>query len=532
LFSTSDVNFDPVVFCNGVKLSSNDFEVAFIPEGTRVTFDNLYDPAVDYITFVILSSTLVPEYNNIKFGYSLPETEVFVYADSNTFTLVNYIGGSTVDDAIVELNGNRLSSTQYSFDTNLSTITIIDTLAEGDIVSVTTYHDTKRQQLVTTELDTFETSSFAFVDNTSSIVVSGERYPTITITTKDNHSFVDGDLIRIDGLKGMLELNNTTHYVKVKTAKSFELYEQVTLQGQDLVFFPPTSGSGLGKFIPSGYAWKDEDTVQITSDFTYTTGSRTWVTVNGERVNPENLRYNEDNKLSIMAPISVGDKVMITSMVSDATPGQLIYHISVDKKGNGEIHRVQDNVWLTQPLYVYEDSIHVNNARKLVNNVVENVSAVTTDSGVVAQLSYRIEDLSGLIVQNINTLTTLGKDQYVVKNVNSRPTVIFNSGVSEGDNLVITLQIGHIVEINGEQIHFRTVDYVSNTVSGLTRGIKGTGIRKIHNTESYVHGFNDVTKLDAIFYNNIMSSTDITPMGDPMQISSTPAAKFLRTGSY
>jgi len=621
LRNLTTVDIDPVIYHNGVKLTNDKFEVAIVQNGTLISFTDTYDLETDYLTFILMSNTVIPEFNDILFGYSLPETQVFEYTDSSEFEVANYLGNvkdlnyAVVEDfndghtyatmgydntgfsafnvgdkvtitgmlpadwnvvdatithintanggttrtfsyiigssystatefgtahngytatksSVVEVNGFRLASTDYEIDVFTATLTVSASLTAGDLVAITTFNDFQRQNLVTTEVNNLVVNSIRFIDNNTSVVVSGQRYPTITISTNENHGLVDGDLVRLDGIKGMTALNNTTHYVKVITVKSFELYEQVTEQSGDLIFFPPTSGAGLGAFTPSGFVWKDDTTLTITSNSVYTVGSRTWVTVNGKRVDPANLRFNSNNKLSIMAPIVDTDSVIITAMVSEATPGSMIYNVSVDKLGNGKIHRMTNNVWLTQPLYSYEDTIHVNNVRLLVNNITENLTAITESNSVVAKLNYKIEDMSGVIVYNASTLLTLSRDDYVVKNVNSRPTVIFTSGVTEGDNLQVTIQIGHIVNINGEQIRFRTIDFTTNTVSGLIRGILGTGIKKTHNMHSFVHGMNDATMLDPIFYDNVLNSSNYTAKGDPMQISDSPAAKFLQTGQY
>jgi hypothetical protein len=210
----------------------------------------------------------------------------------------------------------------------------------------------------------------------------------------------------------------------------------------------------------------------------------------------------------------------------------LEFNISVDKNGGGSVYRIKENVWLTENFHTYQDVIHVNDTKKLVYNLVEDVTVTTNDGKLVASLTYKIEDLSGAVVYNKSTLTTLNRQQYVIRNIEARPHVVFTSGVSLGDELEVTLQVGHMIEINGEKIRFRNIDHATNTVSGLTRGVNMTGVIKVHHKYDYVHGLNDKVMLNPEYYTSVWNSTNFLPYGDPLQLSTNAPGKFLNTGIY
>jgi hypothetical protein len=91
------------------------------------------------------------------------------------------------------------------------------------------------------------------------------------------------------------------------------------------------------------------------------------------------------------------------------------------------------------------------------------------------------------------------------------------------------LDIGNIVEINGERIRFANINLVSNTISGLTRGVQGTRVKEIHEEFSLGFGINAARRLTDEQYSLTWNSTNITLKGDPLQISTTQVADFLQS---
>jgi hypothetical protein len=89
-----------------------------------------------------------------------------------------------------------------------------------------------------------------------------------------------------------------------------------------------------------------------------------------------------------------------------------------------------------------------------------------------------------------------------------------------------------IVNINGEMIRFASVDYSTNIVSGLTRGVNGTGVKNIHEVNTFAYGISPDKKLADAYYNQVWNSKQFTSKGDPLQLSTNPAAKFLELGTF
>ena len=84
-----------------------------------------------------------------------------------------------------------------------------------------------------------------------------------------------------------------------------------------------------------------------------------------------------------------------------------------------------------------------------------------------------------------------------------------------------------IIIIGGEKIRFTTVDYVENTISGLTRGIEGTTQRKIHSVNAKIISISNRTKLVDEQYNKLWYNKQ---SGDPIQLSNNIATRFLNIG--
>lgn len=138
--------------------------------------------------------------------------------------------------------------------------------------------------------------------------------------------------------------------------------------------------------------------------------------------------------------------------------------------------------------------------------------------------------LTQIIVYNNTTGQTVSPHNYSFAIYETAPVILVSNGVSTGDNLTITEILGNLIYINGEQIRFSTVDFVNNTLTGLIRGYNGTGIQPIDNEYTQVYGILSTNKLNNILYYDTWNSKVYNLVkGDPLQISTTIAAKFLRT---
>jgi hypothetical protein len=194
-------------------------------------------------------------------------------------------------------------------------------------------------------------------------------------------------------------------------------------------------------------------------DIQYTDPTRTWVTINGYRVDHTRLSFNSSNQLTIDVPtINAGDIVTVTSMVSTASPNSNKFMISLDKSQKSQIYSINyDNTsWLTEDFYPISDVIHLNDASKFV-----------------------------------------GSDT---------------------------------IKINNEKIRFNSIDTVENTLSGLTRGVQGTGFQNTmipKYTYGYVMGNNKLpTQYINQAFTTVIPTTDII---QPLQLSTGVPGNFLNT---
>ena len=207
----------------------------------------------------------------------------------------------------------------------------------------------------------------------------------------------------------------------------------------------------------------------------YTDATRTWVTVNGLRVIPDQLSFDASNNLTISGiAINSGDVVTVTAMVSTASPNATTFMINADKNGNATVYNMNlgNSTWLVQTLYPTQDIIYFNN----VSNIVDIVNGEL---------------------------------------------------------------VGKTIYINGEQIIFKAIDLVANTVSNLVRGANGTGFftRPI---PAYTTAYKATSnKLQSNQYTTtwITTKTDTavvpnTTFKEPLQISTSTAANFLNSGSF
>jgi len=101
----------------------------------------------------------------------------------------------------------------------------------------------------------------------------------------------------------------------------------------------------------------------------YTDSTRTWVTINGHRVDASRLSFNDSNVLTINVPvINAEDVVTVTSMVSTASPNSNKFMISLDKAQKSQIYSInQENTsWLMEDLYPDSGDIHLNDVSKFI----------------------------------------------------------------------------------------------------------------------------------------------------------------------
>jgi hypothetical protein len=302
---------------------------------------------------------------------------------------------------------------------------------------------------------------------------------------------------------------------------------------------------GLQEFTISANRYPNEAEVLLTnatttsgitinvSQFEQVNVDRLWVTVNGYRVPSSSLKLNAYNNLSILTVVQTGDEVIVTSMMPTATPNEEVYLLNVTTSNQPSVYRAntQTRTWLTQPLYYTDSTIYVNDVTRITDNVVQVVTCPAAVSGLYnIGLTSNKNVICHITVYNNTTSTTVDPANYQIVIVDSAPVLQISAQVSAGNSLTVTSVEGRLLYINGEQIGFGECDLVANTVSQLTRGANGTGAQNYIPLYSEIFGLIPNNRMSDVLYSSewnsyVYNTTD----GDPLQISVTDGANFLRT---
>ena len=635
---------------------TKDYAIGIQPNSTqaKVVFSNQYDDTTDYLAYSFFGET-EPE----QYGYTIPETEVFTATAGQTvFSLANYAAYDNETDAIVEVNGLRVSS-GYTIDFGTSTLTFSTGLSLNDIVAVTTFNQTFRQYLNT------QFNIQGLVTSITSISAGPNYGAQITVSTTLGLS--NGDAIRIGGVTGTTQINDRTLYVYVVNPTNYELYTDPGLLAQDAVTsYSPFTGTGfawadrtfvlatttttktfatvnrigvnsIDKLIPNtpiyftspatvnndvlvgglvdndlywildvgpsiaagsfiigesyiiedlgtttnwnsigyigvpvtggeftatgigsgdGTAFAKSITVSETqegSEYVLTNGTgtvnlsqfkqdnvdRLWVTVNGYRVPSNKLQIYNNNFVGIEYVLSnVSDYVTIESMMPSATPNQEVYFNNVGQLGVSSVYKttVNTNTWLTEDLENVSSVITVDDVAKLIQNItsVQTVPALSNGvytlllnqlSSIILAVSVYNDTLSIAIPDNIITQTFDGNQP--ILEIANNPTYI-----NAGDTVTVTIVVGGLVYINGEQIKFGEYDTSTNELSQLTRGVNHTPILTFVPKYTTIYGIFNSNKLPNEYYDVTWNSTNTydTDLTNPLQISDTYSAEFLKDG--
>ena len=258
---------------------------------------------------------------------------------------------------------------------------------------------------------------------------------------------------------------------------------------------------------------------------------RLWVTINGYRIPSSALRLNPDNNLSILSTVEPGDVVIITSMIPTATPNQAVYLQNVNKTGVPSVYRANSltRTWLTETLQDTDDTIYVEDVTMITETIIQNETAPAEIDGIISiGLEGDKQAICQVIVYNNDTTQTVDPADYYIAVEATAPILKITGGVSGGELLTITVILGNLIYVNGEQIGFTTVNFDTNTVTGLQRGANGTGEQTFIPKYSEVYGILSSNKLPTVYNALTWNSYNYNLVdGDPLQISTTFSANFL-----
>ena len=108
-------------------------------------------------------------------------------------------------------------------------------------------------------------------------------------------------------------------------------------------------------------------TVQDINDYvTYVDANNTWVTVNGQRISPSLISYNNG---ALVINGSISGQVIATVMAKGHSPDQLVYTVDINKNNVSTVYRADEDVttWLSQDLLSVDTVIHLYDVSKIVN---------------------------------------------------------------------------------------------------------------------------------------------------------------------
>jgi hypothetical protein len=272
------------------------------------------------------------------------------------------------------------------------------------------------------------------------------------------------------------------------------------------------------------------------SQWEQTNVDRLWVTINGYRVPSSALYLNPQNNLSILTTIQSGDIVVITNMIPTATPNESVYIENVNKSNQQSVFRANSltRTWLTHGLQDIDDIIYVEDVSRVTESIVQDVIAPSVvDDTMSIGLEGDKAAISQVIVYN-NTISLLvDPADYRIAVENVAPVLVIDidpssPSINVGDDLTVTVILGNLIYINGEQIRYTTVNFDDNTLSGLQRGSNGTGKQTYIAEYATVYGILSSNMLPDLYNGFSWNSFNYNLVdGDPLQISTTYPANFL-----
>ena len=456
--------------------------------------------------------------------YSLVEPHEFVATSGQTTFEFGYsISSDHADNAIVCKNGLRLYSTDYTLSSG--SLVLSSGCSTGDVITLTTFDNTKNQQLTT-----LETMSARVVPILR--VIATDSGVSLEVE-KTAHTFSVNDVVLIDGFgSNGIGLNGNEYKISsIATSLGDSSLDTITILTNSDVGYVSVDSNGIVTGASGGFMWLN--TLFSFGNETVINSSRLWVTLNGYRIFEPNIKIYSGNRIGILTQIVTGDHVIITKASARECPDSVKFRTVIDAMANEVTYRVPSSTqtWVYSDVDIDANEIQVFDATRLVKpSVFEK-----TYSGNIELPEVNRTQIVGVRVFNKSTGKWISDDALSLKLIQLMPTIMITSSeVSSGDNLVVYAYEGNYVLVNGEIIRFSNINFTTNTISGLTRGTNCTPIRETIAARSLIYGILDSNKLDPS-YNSVTWNTAILDnvdnygfkMSDPLQLSETYPAKFL-----
>lgn len=494
--------------CSAVPLTASGLPVIF--KGT--SFGNIATDGTVYIVDTVLSTTSF----TIKDQFGAPVT-----LTDDTGSLVAYIGGTPAVTVTTGIAHGLVENDIVRIDGTTGSVQLNNNTYYAKIINTTTFelyltpYDPALNAIndPLTAISSYTGGGYVWLDKTFTLTVTSGTETSATgnkITVSDTSTLTLNTPVYFSGtLTGTNLVAGTKYYVK-SIVSATEFTVSTTYLGDEFVLGNATVTFGVSM-------WEQ------------TNVDRLWVSVNGYRIPSSSLYINPNNNLSILHTINPGDTVIITNMIPTATPNDETYILNVTKDNIPSVYRANSltTTWLTQPLEYTDSVIYVEDVSKLTSTLVQNETVpVLVDGVATIGLEADKRTIAQVIVKNGNV--TLSPSDYYIAIVNTAPVLKITAGVTAGDSITITLILGNLLYIAGEQIRFTTVDFDNNTITGLQRGANGTGERDYIPAYDKVYSALSQDKLPDVSYNQTWNSYVYnTVLGDPLQISNTFSANFL-----
>jgi hypothetical protein len=162
----------------------------------------------------------------------------------------------------------------------------------------------------------------------------------------------------------------------------------------------------------------------------------------------------------------------VTTKSSTLPPGQFLnFRISVNQAGQGKVYNTNPYTQTTLSQNFVStgsisDVIHVTDASVLVSSntvtVSTNAQGVAIISGVLSQIVAPI------------TITGFTADQFTYKSLPGDRIEITIPSITSVTSITVTTKTGNMLLLANEYIQFTSIDFANNSVTGLSRGRKGT----------------------------------------------------------
>ena len=494
--------------CGNIPLDASGLNVIF--KGT--SFGNILTDGTVYVVDTVLSSTSF----TIKDQYGAAIT-----LTSATGTVVAYIGGTPAVTVYTGIPHGLLENDVVRIDGTTGSVQLNNNTYYTKVINNTSFelyqapYDPALNVIndPVISVNSYTGGGYAWLDKTFTLTVTSGTSTSstgnkITVDSTDNLE-LNTPVYFSGTLTGTNLVAGTKYFIKAITSTT-EFTVSSTYEGSEFTLGNATINFGVSQ-------WEQTDV------------SRIWVSVNGYRIPSSSLYINPNNNLSILHTVNPGDTVIITNMIPTATPNEMTYILNVTQAGMPSVYRANSltTSWLTQPLQYTDSVIYVEDVSKLTSTIVQidTVPALVNDVATIG-LEADKRTIAQVIVKNGNT--TLPSSSYYVDISHTAPVLKITSGVAEGDTVTITLILGNLIYLAGEQIRFTTVDFDNNTITGLQRGANGTGERDFIPAYQKVYSALSQDRLSETYYNQTWNSYVYNSvLGDPLQISNTYGANFL-----